>query len=620
MSPEEFVAEAKRRGYGKEETRARYNELMAQGAFDQPTEVGITPPSTPAAEIPKEPIPPIIEKNPFVAPIETGMAIGSGIGNLIAGGYRGLYNAFTDGLDAGVNSINQQMQNTYQPQTESGQMMTEGLMGFMEEGEDVVQASVGGLLGLGDVLTGRGLDQAVQTIQNVQDQGVGAEMGQRVEAAGGSPELATAAHMMPATIESIAGLGGMRSAPNMMRRVDEATATPSTSPLRPMQQQRMDEITQGSTRNELAGWRVERDQNTGAPRRVVPDPAAREAIRQGVPEGVVQAIKQAHPEDRAKMMRMLDIKDRAYHDATYALTNRASDVVGETILEPFNNLMNINRNAARRLNKVAEDLKGETINYDPAIARFRQNLDDMGVKWGDDNRLIYEGSDIEGLEGVQSVLNNVVRRMRDTKVPDAYDVHRMKRFIDENVTYGKMQGGFSGNADRIVKQLRHDLNTVLQERFPMYRAANTEYADTIGVIDRLQELAGTKVDLTGDYGNQAAGMMARKIGSNYQSRIPLIQTLDDIDNIMLKYTGEGIPRAGGGNYRAQLMFANAMDELFGASGQNTFKGQIESAIKSVKRSPREVLVDEAAQRIEDMRGINDERAFEALRNLLQQEY
>jgi len=609
---------------------------------------------------------------------EAAATVLSGIGSTIAGGYRGLSNfglglITGKGLDASIDQAadavrKTQQGYTYQPMTETGQQALSDLQTGIEAVEDVVRYPVSGIVGAGDLAWGlfddqdwqENVDQSVDTMMSARDD-VSGTLGGRMLERTGNPEMATAAHLVPASIEALVGFKGlprpgyepswvpqMQTLPKTVRQAAQGTA----------KQRMAQDIMEGATRNELAPYRVappptRTASGQEAPRiagltalaerggpRLESDPSARRAINQGMREGTVQAIKQASPMDRRKMLEMLDIKERALNDDTFALSDRPQQVVGNTILAPLRTLWEINKNAAAELDSVANSLKGSQVDYSGPVNRFLEELQSsMGIRFDNNLTPIYRGSDIEKLDGPQAIVNNIMERMTETDVTSAYDVHRLKKYIDENVTYGKAGEGLKGNTQRILKQLRHDLNELLQANYPEYARANQTYSDTIGVIDELQGFLPKAIDITGEYGDKAMGQIARKIGSNYGARVPLIQALDNIETIYRRYTSNpSVPRLegeglGSENYLAQLMFMNALDEMFGASGANTFQGQVDRGVRNAMGRVGEGVaggagIDPSAatqnaigglfqQGYDLLKGRNQENALKSVRDLLQ---
>jgi hypothetical protein len=97
-------------------------------------------------------------------------------------------------------------------------------------------------------------------------------------------------------------------------------------------------------------------------------------------------------------------------------------------------------------------LRGRPVNFDQPMSTFISDLADIGVavERGPNGkfRVNLKGSDIEGDRAGATLLNRVLERLGDTKVPDAYGVHTAKRYIDTQVDYGKRRANPSNAAGR----------------------------------------------------------------------------------------------------------------------------------------------------------------------------
>lgn len=371
-------------------------------------------------------------------------------------------------------------------------------------------------------------------------------------------------------------------------------------------------IRMGSDDADLAKKKV----NPDVPSTVVRDPVAEKAIGQGFKPGVVQSIKVSSPADRAAMRQMLDIYEMGKKSERYASLNRPADAVGQSLMKRIDLLKNVKRQAGDDLEIAAESLKGKTVDYSGAVDQFMASLEKMGVKITDDGIAYTKGSDIEGLKGIEGYLNLVIRRMWDTKTPDAYDVHRLKKYIDENVGYGaKSAEGLTGKTERILKELRRNLNDSLKQ-FPEYADANMRYSDTKNALDEIQDMAGKGADLAGDSGNRAMGRTVRKIFSNYQSRDRLIAALEDLDKTSKKYGGDF-----GDDVVNQALFVQELERRFGSAASSSFQGEIEKAginilRKGATQTAMEFVGDKAIEYARKSKGVTDENALKAIRELL----
>ena len=82
--------------------------------------------------------------------------------------------------------------------------------------------------------------------------------------------------------------------------------------------------------------------------------------------------------------------------------------------------------------------------------------------------------------------------------------------------------GLSGRTERVLKQLRHDLDGSLDRQFPEYDQVNTRYSDTINALDELQKEAGRKLNFESKGAEKQAGVLLRRLMGNTQGRTNLL--------------------------------------------------------------------------------------------------
>jgi hypothetical protein len=354
--------------------------------------------------------------------------------------------------------------------------------------------------------------------------------------------------------------------------------------------------------------------DVGGPK-VKTDREAVETIRQGFDEGVIAAVKGSGKADKAKMLKMVDIMEKGKKNKLFAAKNRPSDVAGDSLLDRFRTVKSANKKAGSELDGVANSLKGRKVDSSPAIDTFIDDLGGLGVTLDDNLRPIFRGSDIEGVTGAERVINQIVGRMRDTKAPDGHDIHRLKRFIDEQVTFGKTTEGLSGRTESILKSLRRNLDGTLDRKFPEYDRVNTVYSETIGVIDDLQDVAGRKLNLTGPNADKAVGTLLRRLMSNAQSRVRLLDSIDGIEKVAVKH-GSKLDD----DLLSQVLFVDELDAKFGPVARTSLAGELGKEIKrggeAAKGSAVDIAVDVAAKGAEKALGINDQNAFKSIKALL----
>lgn len=349
--------------------------------------------------------------------------------------------------------------------------------------------------------------------------------------------------------------------------------------------------------------------------RVKSDPIAIETIRQGFDEGVIASIKGSTQQDKKAMRGMIDVLQKGLGSSRYARENRPSDIVGRSIMDRFKAVQMQNKQAGKELNSVAESLRGQNVDVRPAVDSFLESLDRLDISTNVvDGRVVpgFSGSMIEGLAGPEAAIKRIFNRMNKSKI-DALDVHKMKRFIDEQVSYGKAAGeGLTGQTENALKTLRKGLDDALDSAFPEYDRVNTQYADTRGALESFADIAGKKFDPLGPNAEKQIGTLSRRMLSNAQSRVPLIDSIKSMEDAARKY-GANIE----GDIMTQAMFFDELERMFGSSAPTSIQGIGEKVVDAATRSKADLLVGAAKGVAERARGINDERAIKAIIDLLE---
>jgi len=355
---------------------------------------------------------------------------------------------------------------------------------------------------------------------------------------------------------------------------------------------------------------------------IVPDNLASDALKQGWKEGAVASIKAATDQDRSAMTKMLNIFKMGEKSEKFRAMNRPADILGNTVDKRVKYLISSKKNAGSAIEDIANtQLRGKNVNYDSAINTFLDDMGKLGIKveLGEDGvaRAILQNSDLQGDRQAQRILNSVLDRLSDVKSPDAYGVHTAKRFIDTQVSYGKQNitNPLSAKAESILKGLRRNLNKVLGDANPDYRAANTKYSETKTALDDMQKAAGTKLDFDSPNADKAFGTAMRRLLSNYGSRTNMIDALDNVNQTASKY-GMKIDD----DVVNQLIFVNEMDRMFGAAADMSLKGQMSQALKTGVDVARGNAVQRAfelaAEKAQSLRGVNRENAIKTMEQIL----
>lgn len=306
---------------------------------------------------------------------------------------------------------------------------------------------------------------------------------------------------------------------------------------------------------------------------VVADKSARTLLRgvSNIDDADIVAIKQMSPADKQKAQTMLEYAERASENRSFL--KRPSDVVGQTIVDDIQVIKNANRKAAQQLDTVAATLDGQPYDAQIIQSSFTDDLYATGVRISEDGKLSFDGSDFEGINSVERLLENVYNRIN--KLSDAKSAHRLKKYIDNQVSWGKTSEGIPGQAEALLKQVRRLVDTQLDDLYPVYNAANTEYAQTINILDEVSRLMGRRFKLEEGVAALKSGTVARRILSNSATRGDVLQLLNVLEQEAAKRSTRDSQ-----SIVSQVVFADILEDIFGTQATTSLQGQVARATRT----------------------------------------
>ena len=463
----------------------------------------------------------------------------------------------------------------------------------------------------------------------------------------GSPAFATFVNIIPNIIAEVGGLGAASKA------TKAAAATGRGAPCgfdfeSPTKAKVRELLERGEADAETAGFKLKPTDTGTGKAKVVKDKLEGAAVKQGFDKGVVAALKGTSGTDKSKLLKMVETLEKGKKNAKFAITNRPTDIAGDTLMNRVKVIDSANTKAGKELDIIADSLKGQKVDVTPAVQNFSESMTDLGVKLtrGDDGKVKpdFSESDIVGLSGPESIIKRVINRIDTTEPLDANKLHRIKRFIDTQVSFGKKEVGLEGKAAIALKKLRRDIDGILDNQFPEYDRVNSVYSETVGALDSLKDIAGKKMDLSGPNAEKATGTLLRRIMGNAQSRVALLDSIENIETVAKKHgkPGKGmvvfdpkktaLATKGKGvdiskqeldsDLLTQILFADELDRVFGSSAKTSLAGDVEKAVgRGAQLLPVESGVAGAAalaaqKAIEKARGVNETNAFKSIKELL----
>jgi len=343
---------------------------------------------------------------------------------------------------------------------------------------------------------------------------------------------------------------------------------------------------------------------------------AGEVVKQGFDESVTNVIANASPADKRAMRKQLNIIERGDVDAKFKAKNRAADVVGDSLLKPIKFVKSNNKQAGQQLNRIANSLKGQKTDISNAKNAFYDDLIDLGISLDDDGKPNFTGSQIETIAPARKLVKDISLRLERQPNPDALQAHRLKQFIDENVSFGKKAAGLGGKTETIAKSFRKNINEGLSEQFPRYMEANKRYSDTVQALDNIQDSAGRKVDFFADNSDKAIGTILRSLMNNTKGRAALMNSVEGIQDTAKKYGGSFDD-----DILTQMLFADELGAVFGDGARTSLRGEtrksgVDSAVDISQMSIPGVIGTGVKAGARKLSGINKKNQIKAIKKLL----
>lgn len=252
--------------------------------------------------------------------------------------------------------------------------------------------------------------------------------------------------------------------------------------------------------------------------------------------------------------------------------------VGKTFLNRVKDIVKVQERAGKEIDQIArERLTNSTIDDLTAqVDELSEALGRRGVSVDEAGALDFADSDFEDLPGVQRLLNTVWKRAQKLD-NNGLKAHQLKRFIDEQLNYGKSAEGVGGASERIVKAFRAGIDGALDQSDEAYNIANTKYAKAISARERVQKLLGSDFSIDSELAEARAGEVMQRVLGSAPSRA--LQTLADVEKTAVelgnKYNDSVI---------AQIRFADMLEDVVGAPNRS-LAGQVQRATNRVAQIP-----------------------------------
>ncbi|MCP3697672.1 MAG: hypothetical protein GY920_03800 [Aliivibrio sp.] len=575
----------------------------------------------------------------FEAVAEPLTQMAGGISGLAVGGLEMMARTPFQGLDKAVEEGKKTIQSFNEasaPRTEVGRQSSE----LLGEGMQQLQKIPAGWAGIADLLTSWNPESAAQTVKKVEEFGLPDVAADKVFEETGSPILATMTKASPelATLLFTRGRFARDAKVKKAERDFEL----------------IERIKSGSPDADLAEYRLTNRDKWSEPTKIETeilaeklhsDPELAEAFANSIPklekskayspavkqewdQGALSLVKTASRPDLDVMERMLDIYESGAKNPMSVIGTRPLFESGKPIERRIKFLLNKKRDAGKRVERAAKDLKGEKVPFEPVVDGFIEKLKDEGIVFNGGNPITdasqyknidFRNSLFEASEQSQAVIKDSIEWISRQNANDAFVLHNLKKKLPVRVATAKRsEGGLEPKAEILLNDLRRDVNSTLRDHSKEYELANDSFAEAIGPLNKFNDAMPPNSRITWEGVNpDKAGLQTRKILSNYANGPDIYEAIKDIDLVSkrlgAKYDDDAV---------RQALFAINLDKRLGAFADQTFQGLQESAQKNVIGSIPVSQTDAALKGIggiiRKVKRVDNERAIKAMREYLKE--
>ncbi|MEE8288975.1 MAG: hypothetical protein V3R25_06135 [Nitrosomonadaceae bacterium] len=345
---------------------------------------------------------------------------------------------------------------------------------------------------------------------------------------------------------------------------------------------------------------------------------AEAAAKQGFDEDMIKVATNASLVDRKAGAEMAKMVERGFDNPNYKQDTRPHDIAGKTLNREINFVKSQKDLSGKQLGRISRSLT-KPIDVSLPVKDFKRSLSDIGIKLYDNGKPEFSGSLVEFSGPAKTLITNALTKINRKKSnPTGLEAHEFKKFLDEDLNHGKKsEGGISGKVEKLMGDLRRDINNSIGEVSPEYKEANKRFSDSITVLDDLQEVVGKKnADFEMKNIEQALGQALRRTTGEAATKVRMKNAIEALNKVSKEYGGDF-----GGDISTQMKIANELDRIFNTSGDTSAKNTMgpsaaEKAIDLGQMTGVGMLAEGAKAGVKKIRGVNKRGAMKAIKELM----
>lgn len=307
--------------------------------------------------------------------------------------------------------------------------------------------------------------------------------------------------------------------------------------------------------------------------RSLPNKAEQTALRAGIPDPVVNFIRETPDATKSSFKEMLEMQKKAV--SSMGATPEAKLVPARTFLSYVDDISKGSRKATEQLKTIAAKNPTEKVDFSNAFQTYIGKLKERGIEVNPSTGKFTSTGNVptSELKYYDDILTEIQAVAKNDPNLTRSQAHQLRQRLFATLDSATRQGGQVGQrpygpqVDMDVQTLRQALADIIG---PEYKEAARNYATNEAVLREVAKIAGTTIDEIPTKDLKFAEVLMRTMGNASDRPKTLINDVVEA----AKRNGSTVDQ----DILAQLQFADLLESIYGTSQNRAMRGQVSRGV------------------------------------------
>jgi len=296
-----------------------------------------------------------------------------------------------------------------------------------------------------------------------------------------------------------------------------------------------------------------------------------EALRSGLPDPIVNTLKESSPATKSTFYEMLNIHKKGLENPMYARDNKASRVPAQTFLKNVEGIQASSKRIGQEISQIAQSEPGVQKDFSNPIIAFIESLEKKGITLNPGTGKFTSTGKVPSAEMkyYDDILKELQIVTKDSPYITNKQAHELRQRLFQTLDAATRQGGAVGqrpygvDVDQDVQMLRRGISEMIG---PEYQRLAKEYAENEQVLSEIAKIAKTSIDKIDTKDKDLAQILMRTMGNTSARPQELI------DKVIQTAQKNGVNIDS--DINAQLYMADLLEKLYGSTQTRTLQSGV----------------------------------------------